>query len=77
MSLISCVSVSLSGYILPCLFYWKICKPRVFEKFGLTFIIIFGLVGSVVGIYLSVATLIEDVKKNPNPFNGLFKFDLQ
>jgi uncharacterized membrane protein len=75
MSLISCISVSLSGYILPCLFYWKICKPAVYERVVLVLLIIFGFVGSVIGIYLSVATLIEDVKKNPNPFNGLFKFD--
>jgi len=72
MSLVSCISVSLSGYILPCFFYWKICRPSQPEKVWLVIIVIFGLLGSVVGIILSVQDLINNVKKNPDPFSGLF-----
>lgn len=74
MGLVSGISVSLSGYILPCLFYWKICRPPTYEKFLLVFVMLFGLVGSGVGIYLSIKQLISDVQTNPNPFDGLFHF---
>eukprot|EP01118_Nematostelium_gracile_P017826 TRINITY_DN7734_c0_g1_i2.p1 TRINITY_DN7734_c0_g1~~TRINITY_DN7734_c0_g1_i2.p1 ORF type:complete len:444 (+),score=121.57 TRINITY_DN7734_c0_g1_i2:64-1395(+) len=72
MSLLSCISVSLTGFILPCIFYWRICHPHLPEKILLTSILIFGIVGSAVGIYVAVEGLIGDVKKSPNPFAGLF-----
>jgi hypothetical protein len=37
-------------------------------------IITFGVVGSAVGIYVSMDALIKDVKANPNPFKDLFTF---
>jgi len=75
MSLVSCISVSLSGYILPCFFYWKICKPSMGEQIWLVFIVLFGTLGSIVGIILSTQDLIKNVQQNPDPFKGLFKFD--
>jgi len=74
MSLLSCISVSLTGFILPCLFYWKICSPGIPEKVFLSLIIFFGIVGSVVGIYVSSESLVANVKAQPNPFSGLFTF---
>jgi len=74
MSLVSCISVSLSGYILPSLFYWKICNPHKEEKLLLIIVTLFGLVGSIVGIILSTRDLINNVKQNPNPFENLFHF---
>ena len=65
----------MSGYILPCLFYWKICKPYTSEKVLMIIVMLFGIIGSGVGIYLSIEQLINDVKTNPNPFEGLFHFD--
>eukprot|EP01119_Soliformovum_irregulare_P021662 TRINITY_DN7265_c0_g1_i1.p1 TRINITY_DN7265_c0_g1~~TRINITY_DN7265_c0_g1_i1.p1 ORF type:complete len:437 (-),score=68.34 TRINITY_DN7265_c0_g1_i1:146-1456(-) len=74
MSLISCLSVSLSCFILPCLFYWKICQPPVFERVLLVIIMLFGIVGAVCGTVVAIEGLVSDVKKNPNPFSGLFDF---
>jgi len=74
MSLLSCISVSLSGFILPCLFYWKLCRTSVLEKILLVVIIAFGTIGSAVGIYVNGKALVEDVEANPNPFSSLFKF---
>jgi len=77
MTIISCISVSLSGYILPCLFYWRITSPHIFEKFILLAVILFGLVGSGVGLYVGIKQMIKDVEKSPNPFKGLFEFDFK
>jgi hypothetical protein len=44
------------------------------ERVVLILVIIFGLVGSIVGIILSTEDLIKNVKNNPNPFKGLFHF---
>jgi len=74
MSLLSCISTSLSGFILPCIFYWRICSPGNAEKVLLVLIVVFGLVGSGVGIYTSLEQLVSDVKAHPNPFDGLFRF---
>jgi len=74
-SIVTDISVVLSCYILPVLFYWKVCKPRsIVLKILLVLIMIFGIVGSIVGLYLAFGQLIEDVKKNPNPFDGIFRF---
>jgi len=74
MSLLSDISVSLTGFILPCLFYWKICHPPLWEKILLVIVIAFGVVGSTVGIYVSVNSLIDDISAQPNPFKDLFTF---
>jgi len=74
MSLLSCISVSLTGFILPCLFYWKICHPNLLEMIILLAVIIFGIVGSGVGIYESSVQLYDKVKENPNPFKDIFTF---
>jgi len=75
MTLISCISVSLSGYILPCIFYWRITSPHILERFILLAVILFGVVGSGVGLYVGIKQMISDVEKSPNPFTGLFVFD--
>jgi len=75
MTIISCISVSLSGYILPCIFYWKINEPHIMEVLILIAIIAFGAVGSGVGLYVGINQLIDDIKQNPNPFKGLFSFN--
>jgi len=74
MSLLSCISVSLTGFILPCLFYWKICHPNLLEMIILLAVIVFGIVGSGVGIYESSVQLYDKVKENPNPFKDIFTF---
>jgi hypothetical protein len=35
---------------------------------------LFGIIGSAVGIYVSMLQLVDNVKSNPNPFADLFKF---
>jgi len=75
MTLISCISVSLSGYILPCLFYWRINSPHIGEQIILLAVILFGVAGSGIGLYVGTKQMITDVSHNPNPFKGLFSFD--
>jgi len=74
MSIVSCISVSLSGYVLPCVFYLATCKTNPLEKILLVVIMLFGVLGSGVGLWLGITGMISDIKANPNPFSGLFKF---
>eukprot|EP01121_Diplochlamys_sp_Union-15-3_P004608 TRINITY_DN14797_c0_g1_i1.p1 TRINITY_DN14797_c0_g1~~TRINITY_DN14797_c0_g1_i1.p1 ORF type:complete len:431 (-),score=44.33 TRINITY_DN14797_c0_g1_i1:17-1309(-) len=74
MSLVTDISVTGSAYVLPCLFYWKLFSPAIGEKIFLIFVVLFGIVGSILGIYVAVKGLIEDIKHNPNPFQGIFSF---
>lgn len=72
-------SHALAQQILPCLFYWKLYRPTTREKVQLVLVMLFGLVGSGVGIYVNGTGLVHDVRnawKNGNsPFAGLFRFD--
>eukprot|EP01116_Phalansterium_solitarium_P008869 TRINITY_DN22833_c0_g1_i1.p1 TRINITY_DN22833_c0_g1~~TRINITY_DN22833_c0_g1_i1.p1 ORF type:complete len:480 (-),score=102.68 TRINITY_DN22833_c0_g1_i1:91-1530(-) len=58
-SIVTCVSVSMSCYILPCLFYWQLIRPGVGMKILLVLIMLFGLLGSGVGIYVAIDELIQ------------------
>jgi len=72
MSIVSDISVSLSGFILPALFYWKICRPPVHHKMLCFIIAAFGIIGSAIGLYVATKQLIDNVHSKPNPFKGLF-----
>jgi len=75
MSIIADISVSVTGYMLPCVFYFLICKPRnPVMIICLIVVFLFGVVGSGVGLYVSISDMIKDVKANPNPFKGIFHF---
>lgn len=46
---------------MPCLFYWKIYRVKSLrEKLQLSFVIVFGVVGSVIGIYVAISQLVRD-----------------
>jgi len=75
MTLLSAISISFSGYVLPVLFYYYLVRPdSIFEKLGLAFIMILGVASCVIGTVLSIMSLVDDVKTNGNPFAGLFEF---
>lgn len=81
-SILTAISVSLSVYVYPCLFYWKLrtSVPRdgmfktIMVRIGLVLIILFGLAGSGASLASAVPSLIHDVQAGGNPFANLFTF---
>eukprot|EP01126_Amoeba_proteus_P030664 TRINITY_DN30261_c0_g1_i1.p2 TRINITY_DN30261_c0_g1~~TRINITY_DN30261_c0_g1_i1.p2 ORF type:complete len:245 (+),score=45.35 TRINITY_DN30261_c0_g1_i1:1579-2313(+) len=72
LSLVSDISVSITIYVLPCLFYWN-CVPTPFwEKCLLVLCITLSLVGSFTGLYVGTKTLIQDTNAS---FPGYFHFN--
>jgi hypothetical protein len=60
--------------ILPALFYWKIVRPRVDEQVLLFLLVLFAIGGSAAGIYVGIDSMINDIKQQHNPLDGLFSF---
>eukprot|EP01087_Luapelamoeba_hula_P014167 TRINITY_DN4109_c0_g1_i3.p1 TRINITY_DN4109_c0_g1~~TRINITY_DN4109_c0_g1_i3.p1 ORF type:complete len:469 (-),score=48.09 TRINITY_DN4109_c0_g1_i3:28-1362(-) len=73
--IVTVVSVTISCYLLPPLFYLKVVRPAPYLMIFLCVLtFVFGLVGSGVGLYEGVKQLIDAIHANPNPFKGLFTF---
>ena len=78
----SSFSLTLSVYIFPAVFYWKLrtnsrkhgVVKTVFVRIGLVLIIAFGVAGSGFGLANAIPSLIHAVKTGGNPFKGLFSF---
>jgi len=76
MGVVTNVSVTVTSYLLPPLFYVKVVRPTPVIMLIMCIItFLFGLVGSGVGLYEAMKQLIDAVKQNPNPFSGLFEFN--
>jgi hypothetical protein len=75
MSLLSAISISFSGYILPVLFYWYLARPySMVERFLMVLVFLLGVASCIIGTVISTMSLIDDVKAGGNPFAGLFTF---
>lgn len=81
-SILTAISVVLSVYVFPALFFWKLrtsvarngMVKTVFVRIGLVLIICFGLTGSALSLYSAIPQLIDAVQQNGNPFANLFTF---
>jgi len=83
MSIVSGISTSLSAMILPPIFYWRLRakneqKTSKLEIIWLLFIIIVGIVASVIGIQESFLDLGRNVEEHPLSefFHELFNFNM-
>lgn len=76
MAFVTDISVTISCYMLPPIFYWAMFRTRnPIMVLALLLTLVFGVVGSGVGCYTAMKDLINAVKDNPNPFKGIFDFD--
>jgi hypothetical protein len=80
-SIITDVSVVFSVYIFPAIFYWKLRTNwkrgavfTVFQRIGLVLIIVYGLLGSALGLREAIPGLIGAVSSSGNPFANIFTF---
>lgn len=65
LSIMTDISVTLCVYILPCVCYWKLLNPHPVEKVLMVFVIVFGVFGSVTGLYAGITNLIENISQHP------------
>ncbi len=81
-SIITDISVVFSVYVFPAVFYWKLrvsirrsgAGYAVMQCLGLVLIILFGLLGSALGLREAIPALIGAVKSSGNPFANIFTF---
>jgi len=74
MGLISSISLTISGYILPCLFYFVVCRPSTPHRVLCVLIIVFGIAACGVGSYSNTVSLIDAIRSHQNPFSCIFYF---
>eukprot|EP01027_Heterolobosea_sp_BB2_P016050 GEZU01022902.1.p1 GENE.GEZU01022902.1~~GEZU01022902.1.p1 ORF type:complete len:470 (+),score=92.88 GEZU01022902.1:152-1561(+) len=74
MSLIGALGVSAAVYILPVLFHLILNRASVrwYEWIWAIFVLLVGLLGSGLGVYTSIASLVDDIKNNPINWHGFF-----
>jgi len=65
MGIITDVSVSLGVFVLPVVFYWRLGSPGMLEKIWMVIVLAFGIIGSVVGIVVTVIDLGNNIRENP------------
>jgi hypothetical protein len=80
-SIVTDVSVVFSVYVFPAVFYWKLRTSwkrgalfTVLQRAGLVLIILYGLLGSALGLREAIPGLIGAVQSSGNPFAGIFAF---
>ena len=80
-SIVTDISVVFSVYIFPAIFYWKLrthwrhgAVLTVLQRAGLVLIILYGLLGSALGLREAIPGLIGAVQQTGNPFANIFTF---
>lgn len=75
LQLCSALSIVVVVFVFPPLFYYLLFKHRGFttmELITMAFLVIFGVLSSIIGMYYAVKGLIADVKNHPDPFENYF-----
>jgi vesicular inhibitory amino acid transporter len=80
-SIVTDVSVVFSVYVFPAVFYWKLRTSwkrgavfTVLQRGGLVLIILYGLLGSALGLREAIPGLVGAVQSSGNPFANIFTF---
>ena len=65
MGIITDFAVSLGVFFLPVIFHWRLNNPGFIEKMWMVFVLLFGVVGSVVGIVVTAIDLYHNILDHP------------